>query len=75
MTGLRTIWGVSLERIKEEFGNNYLEYLIKNAQPFINNKQLEVSNNILRTTRKGKFFCDGIASDLFFLNLSPHKGH
>ncbi|MFK7031872.1 radical SAM family heme chaperone HemW [Flavobacterium oreochromis] len=69
MTGLRTIWGVSLERIEKEFGSNYLDYLLRNAESFINNKQLEINNNILKTTRKGKFFCDGIASDLFFLNL------
>ncbi|MFK7114038.1 radical SAM family heme chaperone HemW [Flavobacterium oreochromis] len=69
MTGLRTIWGVSLERIEKEFGSNYLDYLLRNAESFINNKQLEINNNILKTTRKGKFFCDGITSDLFFLNL------
>ncbi|OWP84978.1 coproporphyrinogen III oxidase [Flavobacterium davisii] len=75
MTGLRTVWGVSLERIRKEFGNNYFEYLIKNVQPFLNNEQLILKDNILKTTRKGKFFCDGIASDLFFLNLNNHEGH
>ncbi|AMA50198.1 MULTISPECIES: radical SAM family heme chaperone HemW [Flavobacterium] len=73
MTGLRTIWGISLEKIKKDFGNNYHDYLIKNAQPYINNTQLELDNHILKTTRKGKFFCDGIASDLFFLNLNSPK--
>jgi oxygen-independent coproporphyrinogen-3 oxidase len=28
MTGLRTIWGVSLNRIKSEFGQVYLDYLL-----------------------------------------------
>jgi len=27
MTGLRTVWGVSLERIQNEFGSDYLDYL------------------------------------------------
>jgi oxygen-independent coproporphyrinogen-3 oxidase len=31
MTGLRTIWGVSLNRIKSEFGQVYLDYLLKQA--------------------------------------------
>lgn len=69
MTGLRTIWGVSLERIEAEFGKTYLDYLNKQASKFINDKLLFVENNTLKTTKKGKFLTDGIASDLFFLNL------
>jgi oxygen-independent coproporphyrinogen-3 oxidase len=69
MTGLRTIWGVSLERIESEFGQEFLNYLTKQSQRFINDGLLEIENNILKTTKKGKFLCDGIASDLFLVNL------
>ncbi|MCZ8196166.1 MAG: radical SAM family heme chaperone HemW [Flavobacterium sp.] len=69
MTGLRTIWGVSLERIEAEFGKTYLDYLNKQASKFIDDNLLFVENNTLKTTKKGKFLTDGIASDLFFLNL------
>jgi oxygen-independent coproporphyrinogen-3 oxidase len=69
MTGLRTIWGVSLERIEAEFGKTYLDYLNKQASKFINDNLLFVENNTLKTTKKGKFLTDGIASELFFLNL------
>ena len=69
MTGLRTIWGVSLERIEQEFGKTYLDYLNKQAAKFIEDHLLFVDENILRTTKKGKFLSDGIASDLFLLNL------
>lgn len=69
MTGLRTIWGVSLHRIEEEFGMTYSDYLIKQAEKFINDDLLFIENNILKTTKKGKFLTDGIASDLFLLNL------
>lgn len=69
MTGLRTIWGVSLERIETEFGSSYLEYLHQQAEKYISDNLLEVENNILKTTKKGKFLSDGIASDLFLLNL------
>jgi oxygen-independent coproporphyrinogen-3 oxidase len=69
MTGLRTIWGVSLERIKDEFGTEYLDYLKQQAQKFLNDELLYSADNILRPTPKGKFLTDGIASDLFFLNL------
>lgn len=68
MTGLRTIWGVSLERIEQEFGKTYLDYLNQQASKFIEDHLLFVDDNILRTTKKGKFLSDGIASDLFLLN-------
>ena len=69
MTGLRTIWGVSLDRIEQEFGNEYFDYLKKQSRKFINDDLLFIDNNILKPTRKGKFLTDGIASDLFYLNL------
>lgn len=69
MTGLRTIWGVSLDRIELEFGNDYLDYLQKQAQKFIKDELLYIENKILKPTQKGKFLTDGIASDLFYLNL------
>lgn len=69
MTGLRTIWGVSLERIESEFGQEFLNYLNKQSQRFINDDLLIVENQTLKTTKKGKFLCDGIASDLFLVNL------
>jgi oxygen-independent coproporphyrinogen-3 oxidase len=69
MTGLRTIWGVSLVRIENEFGQTYLDYLLKQAQKFLSDDLLFIENNILKPTKKGKFLTDGIASDLFWVNL------
>nr|WP_314839069.1 radical SAM family heme chaperone HemW [uncultured Flavobacterium sp.] len=69
MTGLRTIWGVSLTRIQTEFGSEYLEYLLKQSQKFLDDDLVFIENNILKPTPKGKFLTDGIASDLFYLNL------
>ena len=69
MTGLRTIWGISLDRIETEFGLKYLDYLKTQAQKFIIDELLFVENKILKPTKKGKFLSDGIASDLFYLNL------
>ncbi len=69
MTGLRTIWGVSLDRILFEFGNEYLEYLQTQAKKFLDDNLLSIDGNVLKPTRKGKFLTDGIASDLFYLNL------
>jgi oxygen-independent coproporphyrinogen-3 oxidase len=68
MTGLRTIWGISLDRIEHEFGKTYLDYLNKQSYNYIEDHFLFVDDNILRTTKIGKFLSDGIASDLFLLN-------
>ena len=69
MTGLRTVWGVSLERVEKEFGPTYIAYLNQQAAKFIEDHLLYIDDNILRTTKSGKFLGDGIASDLFLLNL------
>ncbi|PKP44675.1 MAG: coproporphyrinogen III oxidase [Bacteroidetes bacterium HGW-Bacteroidetes-13] len=78
MTGLRTIWGVSFDKISADFGRHYLDYLIRQAQPHLQNKLLRIEKDIhspelgrLITTQKGKFLSDGIASDLFLLNDKP----
>lgn len=69
MTGLRTIWGVDLDRIASEFGENYLKYLNQQSSKFLEQELLAVKDGKLLTTKKGKFLADGIASDLFMLNL------
>ncbi len=67
MTGLRTIWGVSIDRIENEFGEKYLDYLLKQSQKFLDGDLLSLKNKVLKATKKGKFLTDGIASDLFRL--------
>ena len=69
MTGLRTIWGISLDKMSSDFGQKNLDYLMKHSQKFLDEKLLFIKNNVLKTTQKGKFLTDGIASDLFLLNL------
>ena len=69
MTGLRTMWGVDLKRIEEEYGLNYLQYLVGGSKPFIEKGLMECVNDILTITDQGKFLSDGIASDLFYLDL------
>ncbi len=68
MTGLRTVWGVSLERIEREFGTEFLEYLEAQSEIFLQDSLLAIENGVLKTTAKGKFLADGIASDLFYVD-------
>ncbi|RIV73682.1 radical SAM family heme chaperone HemW [Flagellimonas aequoris] len=67
MTGLRTIWGVSKEKITKEFGSDYANYLEQQSEKFIEQQLLFWEDALLRTTKQGKFLADGIAADLFFL--------
>ena len=69
MTGLRTIWGVSLSKVREDYGTSYLNILIKNSSKFVKEGLLEIDEEkqLLKTTAKGKFLCDGLASDLFIV--------
>ncbi len=68
MTGLRTIWGVSLPQIEQNFGIDIKNKLLKNAEKFINQKLISIDDDKhLKATLKGKFLADGIASNLFMI--------
>ncbi|AEK22673.1 radical SAM family heme chaperone HemW [Capnocytophaga canimorsus] len=67
MTGIRTQKGISLQAVEQRFGEKMSDYLQKQANKFIQQQLLEISDNCLKTTRNGKFLSDGIASDLFFV--------
>ena len=62
MTGLRTIWGVDLEKIQTKFGEEYKSHLLVTTLVFINQGLLSIERGVLKTTNKGKFLVDGIAS-------------
>lgn len=75
MTGLRTIWGVSLSKIEQDFGIDFKRRLLKTSEKFIQQELLVVTSSDvdenqnciekLKTTQKGKFLADGLASELF----------
>lgn len=67
MTSLRTIEGLSLQKVEKEFGMETMLQLLKAADKHIERDQLKNQDDFLRTTPKGKLMADGIASDLFQL--------
>jgi len=69
MTGLRTIWGVSLAMVTSKFGQTYAKYLENESEKYVQGQLLFWEDGVLRTTKKGKFLVDGMASGLFMLNL------
>lgn len=64
LTGLRTMWGVDLNLLKEKFGQELFDYCLQNAQKFIRKDLLVSKDNSLILTREGIFISDGIMSEL-----------
>jgi oxygen-independent coproporphyrinogen-3 oxidase len=67
MTGLRTIWGISLKKIETDFGLEIKNKLLENSEKFRASELLFLEENHLKITKTGKFLSDGIASDLFLI--------
>jgi len=68
LTGLRTMWGVDLAKIKQEFGIKYYDYLLKRSQTHIKNKHLQITSDTkLVVFPKSFFLIDGIIADLFWV--------
>ena len=63
MTGLRTIWGCTLDKIDPTFRTFFLE----NIQPFIAKELVLVHEQRYWLSDTGKFMADYIASELFFI--------
>ena len=70
MTGLRTIWGVSLVKVESDFGSLYKDYLLEQAEVFINQHLLYIEDMHIKVSKEGQFLSDGIASELFKVNTS-----
>ena len=66
MTSLRTMEGLDLAFVSENFGPHKGTILENNADVYIYSKQMERRNEKLVLTRNGKLFADGIAAALFF---------
>ena len=65
MTSLRTQWGCNLEKMKNDFGNDYTEKFFREAMKKVQDGTMENKRQNFVLTRKGKFFADRIASELF----------
>ena len=67
MTGLRTMWGVSLQIIETEYGPKIKDQLLGNATKLLKSDFLVIEDQHLKVTTTGKFLSDGIASELFLV--------
>lgn len=67
ITSLRTMWGLSLNRLEEEFGTEFKQYCLENAQPYLYSGKLDMRDNTLFLSKEGIFISDGIMSDLLWV--------
>ncbi|NOZ47800.1 MAG: radical SAM family heme chaperone HemW [Chlorobi bacterium] len=67
LTSLRTMWGINLLKTEADFGMVFLTNCKKEAQKYLDAGQMELKNDHLLLTRKGKFIADKITSDLFLV--------
>jgi hypothetical protein len=58
---------VIADKIEKEFGFKFLEHTLKFAKKSVQNNHLIIENNVLKTTKSGKFLTDGLASELFLV--------
>jgi oxygen-independent coproporphyrinogen III oxidase len=65
MISLRTMEGLNLFRLEEQFGNSVYEQVRKDITPYIEEGKALVKNDHVILTKAGKLFADGIAADLF----------
>lgn len=67
MTRLRTSWGCNTEEIRLLFGEEFLSHFLQQAAR--HKHLLQIHENNVTLTQQGRHFADGIASDLFRINV------
>lgn len=65
LTGLRTIWGCDLEKIRA-FGGKFETHFLKHAKPFLETANMQVQAQNYSLTEAGKLLADHIAMELFW---------
>lgn len=68
MTALRTMWGIPMEQLRQEYGEKLYRYCLDMAAPYLTDGKLELKDGFLRLTRRGIFVSDGIMSDLMYVD-------
>ena len=68
MTSLRTMWGTSLEYIRNTFGESLALYFKAQATPHTLSYDLLDHGGVYTLSDKGKLFADGISADHFLGN-------
>lgn len=66
MTSLRTMEGLNMEHVSEQFGKEKSNRIEARSRKYENTGKIKIESNRIILTKEGKLFADGIAADLFF---------
>ena len=67
LTRIRTIWGVSIEQLKTEFGTERAIYFQQNIEKYIASDLVKQQSGIYTLTENGMFVSDEIMANLMFI--------
>jgi len=65
MTALRTMEGIDLTYVKNLYGEQEVQRLLRESRKYIDQHKILRHDNRLQLTMEGKLFADGIAAELF----------
>lgn len=66
MISLRTEGGCNLDKVADQYGQDKQKQLLIAGKEFIDKGWMKQEGSLLKLTREGKFFADGIAAAMFF---------
>jgi oxygen-independent coproporphyrinogen-3 oxidase len=64
ITRLRTVWGISLDELKKEFGEERKGYFLKKSESFLRLKKLKIEGGYVKVAAAGLFVSDTIMREL-----------
>lgn len=64
LTSLRTMWGVDLKYLEEEFSKEARDYCVSLAKRLLEYGMIDIKNESLILTKQGKFIADNIIAEL-----------
>ncbi|NDV78533.1 radical SAM family heme chaperone HemW [Dysgonomonas sp. 511] len=67
LTGLRTMWGVDMEKLETLFGTSFKDFALSYARKYIDAGSIVYSRNKLQLTRNGIYISDSIMRDLMWV--------
>ncbi|MFH1005181.1 MAG: radical SAM family heme chaperone HemW [Bacteroidota bacterium] len=67
MTSLRTMWGLDLNYLKENFSVSFYDYFMKESIRLLEEESIKIDGSQIVLTQKGKLLADNIISKLFFV--------
>ncbi len=67
LTTIRTMWGTDVDKLREEYQYDLINNNMKLLNNLIEKQLLQLENNRLKLTRKGKLLADEITADLFWV--------